>query len=242
MADSGSDFQVKSHIPFFFYDVIGRMMPGAYLIIGVMLCYRPFFHWEQFVSFLNDTKALSMSGGLATVVVGAGLLFFAFVSSFFGFLLAALSYVAIEKWFWHSCPLNQSGLVKFIGIENVDSLNARFKEKFGSEPTKDSLNRSSFLCAYYIWRTDNTLGEMQGRFDADLLATQSFVLVSAILIVTVLIEIYFLGISGYFEAWLAVLILISLASGLAFNYHRKKRVYGRFGLFLAISDAPSAKK
>lgn len=242
MAETDSASAMKHRIPFFFYDVIGRMMPGAYLILGAVLCWLPFIHWRRLVSFLNETRALGMSGGLATVVISTGVLFFALVSLFIGFLLAALSHTVVERWLWYRSRLNRSGLAEFLGIDNVDSLNARFMSRFGSMPTERSLNRSSFLCAYYIWRTDTTLGEMQGRFDSDLLASQSFVLVSGALTVAVLIESFACGFGIYFRTLFAILSAILLASCLAFNYHRKKRVYGRFGLFLAITDPLQAQR
>lgn len=238
MAESYPESNSKPHIPYLFYDVIGRMMPGAYLITGAILCWLPFFHWEKVASFLKDIGAMGMSGGLAAALVATGLLFLAFVSSFLGFLLGSLSNVIVEQGLWHWAPLSRSGLVEFLGIESVRSLNERFKIQFGSDPSQDSLNRSSFLCAYYIWRSDFNLGEMQGRLDAELLAAQSSVLVSGALLAIVLLEVFFWGLSTYFSVWLAVLIVISLASGMAFKYHRKKRVYSRFALFLAVTDPP----
>ena len=232
MAEPAAGSTFRPHIPFLFYDVIGRMMPGSYLILGVMLC-RPTFI-QGTVCFLKDSDALKVSGGLAAVLIGTGLILFGFISSFFGFLLAPLSYLVVEQWLWARSRLNDSDLVKFLGIETAASLNERFKRQFGSERNQNSLNRSSFLCAYYAWQTATALGEMQGRFDSDLLASQSFVLVSIVLFVALLIEAI-RAISTYVLVLLIVVVLIGAASTLAFNYHRKKRVYGRFGIFLAIT-------
>ena len=233
MAEPAVGSTFRAYIPFFFYDVIGRMMPGAYLILGAMLCFPKFV--QGIVSFFKDPHTQTMSGGLAAVLISTALLLFGFISSFFGFLLAALSHEVVEKGIWRWWPLNESDLIKFLGIENASSLRERFKTQFGSELKKDSLNRSSFLCAYHIWQSATALGEMQGRYDSDLLASQSFVLVSMALIMVLLIEAHSLGFSTYLVVLLIVLALIGVASGLSFNYHRKKRVYGRFGLFLAIT-------
>jgi hypothetical protein len=240
--DSHSDSQHKVHIPFLYYDVIGRMIPGAYLIIGELACFLPFYNWSKLVLFLDRTRALGMSTGLATVVIGTALLFFGLVTVFLGFVLSALSFVLVERVFRRRSPLNHSGLVKFLGIENANSLDVRFRDQFGTEPTKESLTGASFLCAYYIWKTNTNLGYMQGRQDSDLIAAQSFVLVSVALIVTVLCEMIFWDRTTYLGVLLAVLVVIALGSMLAFNYHRKKRVYGRFQLFLALSDPPSPKE
>jgi hypothetical protein len=239
MAEPAAGSTFRPHIPFLFYDVIGRMMPGSYLILGAVLCWPAFI--QGAVCFLKDSHALGMSGGLAAVLIGTGLILFGFISSFFGFLLAPLSYLVVEQWLWRRSPLNDSDLVKFLGIESASSLNERFKRQFGSERSKNSLNRSSFLCAYYVWQTATALGEMQGRFDSDLLASQSFVLVSLFLFLVLLIEAI-RGISTYVLVLLIAVILIGTASLLAFGYHRKKRVYGRFGIFLAITGPSQIKE
>jgi hypothetical protein len=194
-----------------------------------------------FVSFLKDEKigVLRMSSGLAVVVIGTGLLLFAFVSSFLGFLLGALSNVVVEKFFWRGSALNFPRLVEFLGLEDGKTIQDRFKRQFGSVPKEDkygALNRSSFLCAFYLWRVDPTLADMQGRLDAELVATQSFVFVSIALMLAVPFQVHYLGWSIYMKAWSAVLALIFLASTLAFDYHREKRVFGRFGFFLAVTN------
>jgi hypothetical protein len=130
------------------------------------------------------------------------------------------------------------GLSKFLGIESIEFLKSQFQIQFGSEPKDDSLNQSSFLCAYYGWKVSPTLGAMQGRWDSDLLAAQSFVLVSLILILVSTAEGLILSFDLFLKVWLVVLVFILWGSCLAFSYHRKKRVYGRFGLFLALSNSP----
>jgi hypothetical protein len=134
------------------------------------------------------------------------------------------------------------GLRDFLGIDNVAFLKSQFQIQFGSEPQDGSLNESSFLCAYYGWKISLTLGAMQGRWDSDLLAAQSFVLVSLILILLVIAEALILGFDLFMIVWLAVLGFILSGSCLGFNYQRKKRVYGRFGLFLALSNSPHVGK
>ncbi|MGA8072477.1 MAG: hypothetical protein WB995_03320 [Candidatus Acidiferrales bacterium] len=241
MANGSSDSKM-TQIPFVFYDLIGRMMPGAYLIIGVVLCWLPFLPVDRLTAIVKSKEFLGMSGGLAAALLGLGLLVFGLTASFFGFLLAALSHVAVEECIWQQWkPFTRSGLAEFLAVQSLDELDRRFTEHFGALPTAgvDSLNRASFLCAYYIWRTDTSLGGMQGRFDADLLATQSFVLISFGLAIAVVLEILRYGCTHYFFLWLIALCSCGLAAGLAFDYHRKKRVYGRFGLFLAITTPRS---
>jgi hypothetical protein len=98
-------------------------------------------------------------------------------------MLAALSNVLTEKMIWRRCsPFDLKGLSEFLGIENIAFLKNQFLIQFGSEPKDGSLNESSFFCAQYCWKINPSLGAMQGRWDSDLLAAQSFVLVSVVVI------------------------------------------------------------
>ena len=228
---------MAANIPFLFYDVIGRMFPGGFLIIGAFLSSLRFLPFYCLDSYLKATKVSETSVGFATLVVGLSALIFAAISSFLGFILGALSNLLVEKMIWgHYWPFNLDRLSKFLGIENIAFLKTQFQLQFGSEPKDGSLNESSFLCAYYGWKINPNLGTMQGRWDSDLLAAQSFVLVSVVLIAMAVMEGFIVDFDLFLIVWLIVLAIIFCGSCLAFNYHRKKRVYGRFGLFLALSS------
>lgn len=228
---------VVANIPFLFYDVIGRMFPGGFLIIGGFLSSLHFLPFYCFDSWLKTSKVSEISVGFATLVIGLSVLIFAVSSSFLGFVLGALSNILVEKMIWRRCsPFDLKGLGKFLGIDNLGFVKTQFQLQFGSEPQDGSLNESSFLCAYYGWKVNTNVGAMQARWDSDLLAAQSFVLVSVILIAMAVIEGVVAGFDLFLIVWLIVLTIILSGSCLAFNYHRKKRVYGRFGLFLALSS------
>jgi hypothetical protein len=242
MPESEQQSTVVANIPFLFYDVIGRMFPGGFLIIGAFLSSLRFLPLYCFDPYLKTAKVSETSVGFATLALGLAVLIFAVTSSFLGFILAALSNVLVEKMIWrHRSPFNLVGLSKFLGIANIGFLKTQFALQFGSEPTDGSLNESSFLCAYYGWKINPNLGTMQGRWDSDLLAAQSFVLVSAALVVMAVVEGFIVGFDLFLIVWLIVLTIILCGSCLAFNYHRKKRVYGRFGLFLALSSHAHGK-
>jgi hypothetical protein len=117
----------------------------------------------------------------------------------------------------------------------------QFLIQFGSELTDGSLNESSFLCAYYGWKINPNLGAMQGRWDSDLLVAHSFVLVSVALLAMGVVEGCIASFDLFLKVWLIVLVVILCGSFLAFKYHRKKRVYGRFGLFLTLTSHPYDK-
>lgn len=229
--------KIVVNIPFLFWDVIGRVFPGGFLILGAAISWS---HFLPTYCFGNPSQLLTVthiSPALATLVVGVITLAFGITASFLGFILGALSNQVIEKWIWKSCsPLTTIGLANSLGINGIDELKARFRAQFGSDLKEESLNESSFLCAYFGWRVNPTLGAMQGRWDADLLASQSFVLVTAMLLSMVALEWIIVGYDLFILLWTLLLIVIGIGSCLNFNYHRKKRVYGRFALFLALTN------
>jgi hypothetical protein len=240
MPESENEPRVLANIPFLFYDVIGRTFPGGFFLLGSVLSLwrlRPIR--DAFACLLTGARVSELSAGAATVVIGTSLLVFAIISTFLGFfVLSPLSNLLVEK-LWNLCrPLTLKGMSEFLGTDNLKFLQTQFKIQFGSEPSDESLNRSSFLCAYFIWKVNPGLGVMEGRYDADLLAAQSTVLASLVLFVGTLIERCRLGPDPFLKLWLVVLGAILVGSFLAFEYHRKKRVYGRFGMFLALSNSP----
>ncbi len=237
MAEGLQESKVVANIPFLFYDVIGRMFPGSMLLIGGCISCWDFLpsypgNWSDGLRFAKDAT------GLVAVAAGLGVLLFGAVASFLGFTLAALSNVAVEKIWRIKHGYTFEGLEKFLGVESIDSLKERFRKQFGSYPKDKALNESSFLCAYFGWKVDPTLGAMQGRWDADLLAAQSFVLVSLILLLMTGTEIHISGCDLFKIVWTVFLAVTLLGSFLNFRYHREKRVYGRFALFLALYEEP----
>jgi hypothetical protein len=152
-----------------------------------------------------------------------------------------VSNVVVEQWLWSWCKLDILGLTDFIG-GCIDFLKNQFQIQFGSEITDKSLNRSSFLCSYYVWRSDPNLGTMAARADAELLAAQSFVFVSLALLLAVATKSFVFGCTLYRTIWLAFLFVVLVGSSLTFHYQRQKRVYGRFALFLAVSNHPRDEK
>ncbi len=241
MGETNTASRVGVDIPYLFYDIIARIAPGAFLVVGVVLSLKDGALALKAWSFFESSKACELSVGLVTLVVGAGVLIAAGVFSFLGFLLASLSNVVVEQGMWHWWPLSIAGLARFIGAESIASLVGQFRTEFGCDFDDKSLNRASFLCSYYIWKMDPNLGAMTGRLDAELLASQSMVLVSLVLAVVAAVKGVIIGFTPYLEIWLAVLILILISASLTFEYHRKKRVYGRYAMFLALSYHPKEK-
>ncbi len=237
MAESESPSKLGIEIPYFYYDIIARIAPGAFLIAGVLLSWDPRFLAQRLSEFLDGAIARSMSAGLAALLVGTGLFALWGISAFVGFLLGSLSHEVVERGLWHWRKLTLTGLSDFIGAR-IDFLKNQFQIQFGSELTDQSLRRASHLCAFYVWRSDPGLGAMAARADAELLAAQSVLFVSLVLLVAVARKCFMQGFTPNREIWLATLFGILVSSVLTFDYHRQKRVYGRFALFLAVSNHP----
>jgi hypothetical protein len=201
-----------------------------------------FLPWDAIASFWKEIRGSEASLAFVTVVFGSAVLLFTLVSTFLGFVLAALSYDLVERLWELRSLINFDGLVKFIGLEDADRLKQQFKIQFGYAPKDDSPNRASFLCAYYIWRMDPNLGAMQGRLDSDNLAARNSALVSFALLVMSILEGLYFGFDLFI--WICTILLPVILSGsaLAFHYHRKKRVYGRFEMFVAVSGSTGRDK
>jgi hypothetical protein len=254
MADEPETGSGKCTIPYFFYDVISFIIPGATLILG------SFWIWlgkdwsaALFCYLRNGGKE---EGSIAAISVIVGVLFILFlaVSSVCGFVLSTLSYQLVEKLLWRRLlPRMQERLPKLHteyslqalegfmgGPENAKSLRESYRTKFGRDLTKEAdIDHASNICTYFIWSRNTGLGTITARFDAEKIMAQSSVLVGALLLGELLFCCFHQGQIHDPEAhcfvWSATIFAFLIASLIAFDFHRKKRVYGRFQIFLALA-------
>jgi hypothetical protein len=228
-----STSKITGVIPFFFYDAIGRIVPGAFLLIGVLLSARGGALLASWPTELQRAFPKDSTAGYAAAVV----LLFVGIAHFLGVLLGSLSDAIISRPWRRLSPLNLRGLAEHIGTSDTSELNSRFRQHFGSGLDDRRLNQASFLCLYYLWTADQNLGAMTTRIDAECLGAQSCVLVSAGLTLVAWLEVF----REHFHMntpdwiWVASISLIAVGSVLSFDYLRKRRLYGRFALFLAVS-------
>jgi len=232
----------KGVIPHFFYDVISFIIPGSYLIFGIFLIW---FGQEWSEALYGWTKTGGKEEGsiaATSVLVGIAFIIFLAISSFVGFLLSALSYKVIEIRIWGGKEsYTMLGLETYMGIKGQgEKLKGNFNSKFELDLEDCKLDQASNLCAYYIWDHSPLLGTMTGRFDAEKIMSQSSILVSFLLAALDLIHyVYAATESG--AASLAVflvsymcLLLCAIVASFAFDFHREKRVYGRYQMFLML--------
>ena len=114
-----------------------------------------------------------------------------------------------------------------------EKLISAYKKNFGVELNeKVDIDRASTVCEYYIWSRSQSLGIMASRFDAEKILCQSLAVVSLVLLTGCWVSCRPFLVT-------ASLFLCMIASLFAFDHHRKKRIYGRFQIFLALCDEDS---
>jgi hypothetical protein len=224
--------EIPGTIPLFFYDTIGRIIPGALLIIGVLaFCRRnSITDWPGPLDkvFPNDSTA---GYSLAVILLFLGLSYIA------GILLAAWSFTVLENTF-RKIPclkLNIKDLTKSLGGDQVHVLQSEYHKQFGHYFSGETIENASFLCSYYLWNKKSTLGLMSARGDAEALSGRSLTLVSIILfLLPVVTKIGSWGTCGFDYGWAIFMSFVVIGAMLSWNHQRKKRVYSRYAFFLAV--------
>lgn len=235
-----SPTQVGGLIPHFFYDVIGRMVPGGFAILGFGAVFGiPSLPKAIDISQLPPAEK---TAGLYLFVVTAALLLFALAAYFVGFLLGAPSHWVFEKKLrkmWCLGELNLEFLLKSFGGAAHEGANLKkvFKERFDFELAEPA-ERHSWLCAYSVWVRNVNLGQMASRWDAEALGSRGILLGGICLFFIRLIQqARDYCRAGDFEPWLLAFFAgVSIAAWLAYEYHRRKQLYGRYALFEALES------
>jgi hypothetical protein len=234
MGDDTSTINIGGQIPFFFYDVIGRILPGAILLLGTILYFRSDFltAWPEII---HTTFPPNSTAGYAAAIV---LLFFG-ISHFLGLLLGSLSHAIVGKSWDSFAPLTLTEVIKQLAFVDTVELGKRFETLFGQKLPEDSenLNRASFLCSFYVWGTDANLGILTARDDAEALSSRCLVLVSIVLFIMPIFKCLIRPAhAAPTPIWFLCLAVISLGNGLYYTYLRKKRLVGRFALFMVATS------
>lgn len=214
--------RVGGAIPYFFFDAIGRIVPGAYLIVGMLSAgFEP-----KEVIFL---KNITMSGptGLA-----ASFFTLLIASYFIGFVLGPISWTLEAAWRW-KWEWSIRKVRQWYGMPSKESpIEQRIQERFKFSISDDNnqserILRASWLCQFYVYNASYQLGIMATRWDAESLAARNVVAAS----------LFPFGYSlSNLDWWRAgVFFFIGFFVLLAYRYHRKKQLMGRFDLFLACS-------
>ena len=158
MAGTPSLEVVSEKIPHFWFDVIGRIIPGVFLLAGLAE-----MHSKSELAF-DLTVLVTQS---ATVVV-VGLFLFIAAAYIAGFLLASLSFWTVE--YLTDC-------VKPFQIKEIpDSVKEYAKRLRGSQP--ENARRIRDFCGNLIWTRPEALqiAVITSKRDAETLASRSLAL------------------------------------------------------------------
>jgi hypothetical protein len=237
--------RIPGIIPHFFYDLIGRILPGAYLVVGVLIILWPQDEFRRSVpTFLMEPDVLEKATGLLVFLLTVGLLLFLASAYLVGFLLGAVSYY-VER-IWSSCkPITLDQMLVSFGVsERIKTgLKVAFKRQFLFD-LEDSDSGSSFkemtetstLCSYYVWAKNPNLGYMTSRWDAEALASRSVLVVSLSLFIARLIQvlIWWHCTQSFKPGWLLIFFLTGIGAIRAYEFQRRKQIQGRFSLFQAL--------
>lgn len=173
------------------FDILGRVVPGAFLLVGLFL-----EDWQKSLTELVHKFAADFP--LTSQSVGFFLLFTS-ASFFVGHFLGALSYLVpglILDFLWPikgsaQLPANvQLPLPPKSHIESISGENGPAeKHRWGSWPwlksrnqKQKSLTKRNDILAHWLWTRNPQLAALMSRWGADALAGRSVALASAALL------------------------------------------------------------
>ena len=215
MAEIPSVTQVGGLIPNVWFDLIGRIVPGSYLILGLLYVARHIRAVEALRTYMNQPS-------LAAPAIG--LLMFTGAAYTSGFLLGHASHPLIDS------LLARPWRVKARDIDpNVTAaLSARYTNWAAGRESEALVRRARDLCSYYIWNKNPTLAVIFGRWDSEALASES--------ICTASIALFIVYVWCYGLHWALVAFpTVAVLAFLGYCYHRPRAIRARFDMFLTLS-------
>ncbi|MFI5073230.1 MAG: hypothetical protein ACHP8A_20365 [Terriglobales bacterium] len=235
ISSSPSIGQVGGIIPHFYFDLIGRIVPGGLFLIGLAVLYLP----DKVDKFLRLFLPPIEKDSGTYLIFAATLLLLALslVGYFVGSFLGTVSHHVFERNWRHIgiFPALDTTTVFQESFPSKVALQKRFEHYFGeslADQPSGSLAGFSRLCSYFVWARNVSLGQMTARWDAEALAGRNVLLGATTLLVLRLIH------SGgnrhdMFEVSMA---LVVAAAFLHYRYQRRLQIAGRYYLFWAVSQ------
>ena len=222
--------KVAGGIPYFFYDLFGRIVPGLFLIFGLCFVYRS-------KPCVKDLLSGAQTARIAEWVVGATIVLV--LSFVLGFLLSDLSRFFLWRF---SHPVTLAKLRDLFGSASSDesSIEVAFKSYFGFgldfKSTQDTyLIYCGRLCEFVIVYRNSALDSVNVRVAAEELLSRSLVVASAPLSILALFDHEWWIFGAYFG--------IAIVSFHSYLHYQRKAIREKFQMFLALSreDAHRAK-
>jgi hypothetical protein len=232
MSESDSPLSVPegigSTVPYFFYDLIGRIIPGAFVIIGSLVCLFP----NGLMSCLEDAQ--KSPGGPEAGIVILGAISFLFASYFVGFFLGALSFpvedACLQIWPWKDTDIPAE--LRDANGDQESKLGVRILgECFTIDKTKKTVEDFSRVCVDVIWEISPALGAIGTRWDAEALAARSVFVASVVLWFWALEVVLRWHVGGRLPV---IFGLVAVASGMQYRFIRKQHILRRFESVIAL--------
>jgi hypothetical protein len=209
-----SVIEVGGLIPNFWFDAIGRIVPGL-LLIGEML--------EAWYTANHPTIALSVVKDVSAAQIAAACLLLAIAAYLVGFLMGALSDLAVVKIWDCASPLPRV----------VAPTRRLLRTYFGSawyvrcKSMTEFIIRARDLCSFFIWHRDPKLAVIFSRWDAEALASRSILVAG------------FLGLMmnrWLFHCWRGkyFYVILMLLAARSFWYYRRRALESRFQMLLVL--------
>ena len=204
-------------VPHFYYDLLGRIVPGIYLLVAG--------HW---LVQLNG-KAPALGNSLsATAIVITTLAAYAI-----SFVLGPCSYWVFD-WLCRFDPKDLTG--EITDVMDKNGISHPLADKKGN--FHGSILKQSELCGYRLWLRAPQLAIICSRWDAEAFTARQIGMVTIILLVVTA----WMTVSGKppDHAWIALclFLLITVFSAKQFHYSRRKAILARFRMLASVVIHP----
>jgi hypothetical protein len=207
--------QISSVIPHFWFDILGRIIPGAFLLVGL-------FSEDWHTSLTSFVHRFAADFPLTSDSVGFFLLFSA-ASFFVGHFLGVLSYYFIAWPVAFLWPVKRNSVPKASELPIPEVLKRSISAASETPPSTHSplafwrhqrilehkqIAKESETLAHWLWIRSPELAALPSRWAADALGGSSVALVSAVLLAlkwscistsvkTLLILLFFCGVKTH---------------------------------------------
>src|SRR5215472_6686104 len=213
---------LSSIVQHFYYDLIGRIAPGMYLLLGG--------YWIiKIIKFKGEAPSLTAAPSFATMVVAV---LFAYVV---GFIIGPLSHFVFDS------------LLPFGGFKakNTPRMVLRAIEQNGWEPPSTTLPKRKWnkrirslseQSVYVLWQQAPLLASMTNRWDAEAFAARQFGMATIILIALMAWTLEG-TVKGHEPMFITLAGIVSFCY-LQFRYSRRRSILSRLVMLASLARGP----
>lgn len=230
--------QVSGMIPHFWFDILGRIVPGGFLLVGL-------FSEDWHKSLTEFVHRFAADFPLTTHTVGFFLLFSA-ASFFVGHFLGVLSYYFIDRPIAFFSPIKRESVgtpdelpipemlkTCLKGFESETSKSASEESRYQRMRKHDLVVRQSDALGHWLWIRSPELAVLISRWASDSLAGRSVAVASGILLV-----IKWPLLSWSIRIFLFILLLCGVST---YHYYRNKVATRAFYFSRMFESSPAGE-